>query len=78
MWPSPLGCSCFVSVSLAHPPNSFRFHDSNNAHERKYFVALSTGHIPEEVASMPTLELFDCSNNQLSGKGAWHGRPAVA
>lgn len=35
---------------------------------------LETGKIPEEVASMPTLELLDCSNNKLSGKNTWFGR----
>lgn len=37
----------------------------------------SAGLIPEEVEEMATLELLDCSNNELSGKNSWHDVPLV-
>lgn len=37
-----------------------------------HIVARTAGNIPEEVESMATLELFDCSDNELSGQISWH------
>ena len=35
-------------------------------------MILATGFIPDEVKSMSTLRLLDCSNNDNSGKGLRH------